>query len=54
MNDKPITLKVKEWLEVNMPTTPFLRACTGIAICAMAFSYGASIVIKTIAPNGFF
>jgi len=50
MNDKPILLKVKDWLELQRGTTPFLNACIGLSLLILAACYGASLVLPFWLP----
>jgi len=36
MNDKPILLKVKDWLELTMSATPWLNFCIGASVLILA------------------
>ncbi|CFU84116.1 hypothetical protein [Pseudomonas aeruginosa] len=36
MNRRPILLKVKDWLEVKMPTSHFLNFCIGVSLLILA------------------
>jgi len=48
MNDNPISLKVKDWLELHMSTTPFLNACIGLAVLIFSACYGVSLILAVI------
>lgn len=52
MNRKPILLKVKDWLEVKMPTSPFLNFCTGVSMlilaCGAAVWLSSSVILALL------
>jgi len=48
MNDKPIFLKIKDWVDLQMSTTPFMNACIGLGILVFAACYGSSLVLAAL------
>jgi len=45
MKDTPILLKVKDWLELQMNTTPFINACIGLSLLVLAIGKAAHWIL---------
>lgn len=45
MNRNGTWLKIKDWLEVKMPASPFINVCAGLSMLILAF--GAAVWLSS-------
>jgi hypothetical protein len=47
-------LQWKKGVKIVMPHTKFIKYCLGASVTWLSFSFGCFLLIRAIAPHGFF